>query len=245
MLNLPFEGPRLPRRARETDNPRIGVIGGTGDEGYGLALRWAKHGYEVIIGSRDSEKAQQAAGKIQSIIGRNTRVSGLVNKEAAAKADIVVLTVPFAALSDTIKSIKQSLRPGQIVVNVTVPLETAVGGSATRTIGVWDGSATELASRLLPKEVKLVSAFNNVSAELLNDLSKNVECDVLICGGDQDTKKVVMELARSIPGVRGLDAGPLENSRTVEQLTALLVSLNIRYAVKTAGLRITGVGSKP
>lgn len=169
----------------------------------------------------------------------------MVNTEVAAKADIVVVTVPFTGLSDTIKSIKQSLRPGQIVVNVTVPLETAIGGSATRTIGIWDGSAGELASRLLPKEIKLVSAFNNVSAELLNDLSKNVECDVLICGGDPETKKVVMELARSIPGVRGLDAGPLENSRTVEQLTALLVSLNIRHGVNTAGLRITGVSPKP
>lgn len=221
------------------------MIGGTGDEGYGLALRWAKHGYEVIIGSRDPERARQAASKIQSIVGRNARVSGLVNTEVAAKTDIVVVTVPFTGLSDTIKSIKQSLRPGQIVVNVTVPLETAIGGSATRTIGTWDGSAGELASRLLPKDVKLVSAFNNVSAEMLNDLSKNVECDVLICGGDPETKKVIMELARSIPGVRGLDAGPLENSRTVEQLTALLVSLNIRHGVKTAGLRITGVSPKP
>lgn len=221
------------------------MIGGTGDEGYGLALRWASHGYEVLIGSRDPEKARQAASKIQSVVGRNSRVSGLANQEVASKADIVVLAVPFTGLSDTIKSIKQALRPGQIVVNVTVPLETAVGGSATRTIGVWDGSAGELASRLVPKEVKVVSAFNNVSAEMLNDVSKNVDCDVLICGGDPDTKRSVMELARSIPGVRGLDAGPLENSRTVEQITALLVSLNIRHGVRTAGLRITGVSPNP
>ena len=226
------------------NNVKIGVIGGTGDEGYGLALRWAKHGYEVIIGSRDPEKARQAATRIQNAVGKDSRVSGLVNVEVAGKADILVVTVPFVALNDTIKSIKQSLRPGQIVVNVTVPLETSVGGSATRTVGLWDGSAGELASRLLPKEVKLVSAFNNVSAELLNDLSKNVDCDVLICGGDAETKRIVMELAHSIPGVRGFDAGPLENSRTVEQLTALLVSLNIRHGVKTAGLRITGVRAK-
>ncbi len=220
------------------------MIGGTGDEGYGLALRWAKQGYEVVIGSRDAAKARSAANKIRDAAGRNSRVTGLVNPEAASKADVVVVTVPFAALIDTIKSIRSSLRPGQIVVNVTVPLETAVGGSATRTVEVWDGSAGGLASRLLPKEVRMVSAFNNVSAEMLNDLSREVDCDVLVCGGDAEAKKTVIDLARAIPGVRALDAGPLENSRIVEQLTALLVSLNIRYGVKTAGLRITGVQSK-
>jgi 8-hydroxy-5-deazaflavin:NADPH oxidoreductase len=220
------------------------VIGGTGDEGYGLALRWARHGFEVVIGSRDPEKAKAAANRIQNTAGKDSRVSGTVNPEAAKVADVVVVTVPFMALMDTIKSIKTSLRPGQILVNVTVPLETAVGGSATRTVQVWDGSAGELASRLLPKEVRLVSAFNNVSAEMLNDLTKNVDCDVLICGGDADAKKTVMDLAKAIPGVRGLDAGPIENSRTIEQLTALLVSLNIRHGVKSAGLRITGVQPK-
>ncbi len=197
-----------------------------------------------MIGSRDPEKAKTAATKIQNTSGKNSRVSGLVNTEAASKADVVVITVPFAALNDTLKSIKPSLKPGQIVVNVTVPLETAVGGSATRTVQVWDGSAGELALRLLPKEIKLVSAFNNVSAEMLNDLSRDVDCDVLVCGGDADAKRIVMDLARAIPGVRGFDAGPIENSRTIEQLTALLVSLNVRHGVKTAGLRITGVQSK-
>jgi 8-hydroxy-5-deazaflavin:NADPH oxidoreductase len=197
-----------------------------------------------VVGSRDPEKAKAAANKIQNTVGRDSRVSGLVNPEAAKLADVVVVTVPFMALIDTIKSIKPSLRTGQIVVNVTVPLETAVGGSATRTVLVWDGSAGELASRLLPKEVRLVSAFNNVSAEILNDLTKSVDCDVLICGGDDDAKKAVMELARAIPGVRGIDAGSIANSRTIEQLTALLVSLNIRHGVKGAGLRITGVQPK-
>jgi 8-hydroxy-5-deazaflavin:NADPH oxidoreductase len=154
---------------------------------------------------------------------------------------VVVVTVPFVALYDTVKTIKPSLRPGQIVVNVTVPLETAIGGSAVRTVEVWDGSAAELAARLLPKEVKLVTAFNNVSAELLNDLSKNVECDVLVCGNDSEAKKTVLSLVKAISGARGFDAGSIENSRTIEQLTALLVSLNIRHSVKTGGLRITGM----
>ncbi len=126
---------------------------------------------------------------------------------------------------------------------MTVPLETAVGGSATRTLQVWDGSAGEFTSRFLPKGTKLVSAFNNISAEALNDMSKQVECDVLLCGDDADAKKVVLDLAKAIPGVHGIDAGPLINSRTIEQLTALLVSLNIRYGVKSAGLRITGLPS--
>jgi 8-hydroxy-5-deazaflavin:NADPH oxidoreductase len=209
-----------------------------------LALRWAKHGYEVVIGSRDPERAKTAASRILNAVGSSAKVSGLVNPEATMQADIVVVTVPFMALYDTMKAIKPSLRPGQIVINVTVPLETAVGGTATRTIEVWDGSAGELALRLLPKEVKLVTAFNNVSAEALNDLSKNVDCDVLVCGADADTRKTVIELARAIPGVQGVDAGPIENSRTIEQLTALLVSLNIRHGVKSAGLRITGLQSK-
>jgi 8-hydroxy-5-deazaflavin:NADPH oxidoreductase len=146
-------------------------------------------------------------------------------------------------MPDTIKSLKSSIKPGQIVVNVTVPLETAVGGSATRTLGIWDGSAGEFASRFLPKGTKLVSAFNNLSAESLNDLSKQVDCDVLVCGDDVDAKKSVLGLAKAIPGVHGIDAGPLSNSRTIEQLTALLVSLNIRYGVKAAGLRVTGLPS--
>lgn len=223
---------------------KIAVVGGTGDEGYGLALRWAKHGYEVIVGSRDPERAKSAAIKIQQTVGSSSKVSGLTNPDATSKADIVVVTVPFTALSDTLKSIKGSLKPGQIVVNVTVPLETAVGGSATRTVQPWDGSAGELAARILPKETRLVSAFNNVSAEMLNDLTRNVDCDVLVCGGDSATKNTVLGLAQAIPGVRGVDAGPLENSRTVEQITALLVSLNIRYAVKSSGLRITGLQQK-
>lgn len=220
------------------------MVGGTGDEGYGLALKWAHHGYEVIIGSRTADRAQGAAQNIQKAVGKNAKVHGLVNQEAVSEADIVVVTVPFGALVDTLKTLRPVFKPGQLVVNVTVPLETAVGGRPTRTLGVWDGSGGELASRLLPKGVRLVSAFNNVSADLLNDASGVVDCDVLICGDDEEAKKIVFELARAIPGVRGLDAGPLENSRTIEQLTALLVSLNIRYGVKNAGLRITGVKPK-
>ena len=168
-------------------------------------------------------------------------MSGLSNENAVSQSDIVVVTVPFAALIDTLKTVKPNLRPGQILVNVSVPLETAVGGRATRTIQTWAGSAAELATMVVPKTVNVVTAFNNVSAELLKDPGKQVECDVLVCSDDDNAKRVVLDLVKGIGGARGFDGGALENSRTVEQLTALLVSLNIRYKVKSAGFRITGI----
>lgn len=164
-----------------------------------------------------------------------------MNDAAVAKSDVVVLSVPFGGVVETLKAVRASLRPEQIVVNLTVPLETSVGGRATHTLAVWAGSAAELVADMVPKNVKVVTAFNNVSAELLHDLSRDVECDILVCGNDDDAKKVVFDLVRALPGARAVDAGPLENSRTVEQLTALLVSLNIRYRVKNAGIRITGI----
>lgn len=184
-----------------------------------------------------------AAESILRTTGATSNVIGLLNEDATAKADVVVVTVPFSGLGETLKTVRPSLRIGQIVVNVTVPLETAIGGKPTHTLGVWAGSAGELAAAMVPKGVKVVSAFNNVSAELLTDITRPVECDILVCGTDDDAKQVVMELARDIPGARPLDAGSLENSRIIEQLTALLVSLNIRHGVKTAGLRITGINS--
>ncbi len=164
-----------------------------------------------------------------------------MNDSAAREADVLVVSVPFSGLLETLRTIKPSLRPGQIVVNVTVPLETTVGGRATRTIGLWEGSAGELVASMVPRGVRVVSAFNNVGSELLNDLSKDVDCDILICGNDDEAKKVVFDLVKALPGARSVDAGPLENSRTVEQLTALLVSLNIRFGVRSAGIRITGI----
>lgn len=220
------------------------MVGGTGDEGYGLALRWAKHGYEVIIGSRALDRATSAADNIRKSVGGNTHVSGMVNNEAVAKADIVVIAVPFAAVSETIKALKPSFREGQLVINLTVPLETAIGGRPTRTINIWDGSAGELCARVLPKNVKLVSAFNNVSAHQLNELSKPLDCDVLVCGDDDEAKKTVSELVKAIPGLRYLDTGRLENSRTIEQITSLLVSLNIKYGINNAGVKITGITTR-
>src|SRR5712664_1033431 len=198
-------------------------------------------GHQVIIGSRSLDRAAEAAKVIAQTAGRPVRVSGLTNENAVSQADVIVITVPFAALVETLRTVKTKLRPGQVLVNVSVPLETAVGGRATRTIGVWAGSAGELAASVVPNTVSVVTAFNNVSAELLKDPSKPVDCDVLVCSDDENAKKIVLDLVKGIAGARGFDAGRLENSRTVEQLTALLVSLNIRYKVKNAGLRVTGI----
>ncbi len=206
-----------------------------------MALRWAAAGYQVIIGSRSIDRAQSVAQLITKTAGPNSKVSGMLNDQAAAAAEVVVVTVPFAALMDTLKAVKASLTPSKILVNVTVPLETAIGGKPTRTLGLWGGSAGEMVSNSVPKGISVVTAFNNVSAEPLSDLAKKVECDVLICGDDRDAKKIVMELVTAIPGARGIDAGPLENSRTVEQITALLVGMNIRYGVHSAGFRVTGI----
>jgi NADPH-dependent F420 reductase len=168
-------------------------------------------------------------------------VSGLTNENAVLQADIVVVTVPFAALIDTLRTVKPNFKPGQVLVNVSVPLETAIGGRATQTIGTWAGSAAELAASMVPSTVSVVTAFNNVSAELLKDPTKPVDCDVLVCSDNENAKKVVLDLVKSIGGARGFDAGRLQNSRIIEQITALLVSLNIRYKVTSSGLRITGI----
>ena len=217
------------------------MLGGAGEEGFGLALRWAIAGYQVFVGSRNPDRATEAAKTIAQTAGRPVRVSGLSNENAVSQADVIVVTVPFAALIDTLRTVKPRFRPGQVLVNVSVPLETAVGGRATRTVGVWAGSAGELAASVVPNTVSVVTAFNNVSAELLKNPSKTVDCDVLVCSNDENAKKIVLDLVKGIVGARGFDAGALENSRTIEQVTALLVSLNIRYKVKSAGLRITGV----
>ncbi len=155
------------------------MLGGAGEEGFGLALRWAIAGYQVFVGSRSPDRAVEAAKTIAQTARRPVRVSGLSNENAVSHADVIVVTVPFAALVETLRTVKPKFRPGQILVNVSVPLETAVGGRATRTVGVWAGSAGELAASVVPNTVGVVTAFNNVSAELLKDLSKPVDCDVL------------------------------------------------------------------
>ena len=161
---------------------------------------------------------------------------------ACAAGEIVILTVPFAAHTETLKQLKPSFRPGQILVDTTVPLATSVGGKPTRTLGVWQGSAAQQAAELVSEGVRVVAAFHNVSAELLKAAAP-IECDVIVCGDDKNAAREIRNLARKIPGIRAIDGGKLENARIVEQITALLIGLNIRHKGRS-GLRITGLPSQ-
>jgi NADPH-dependent F420 reductase len=166
-------------------------------------------------------------------------VSGDENSAACAAANIVVLTVPFEAQAETLKHLKPALRPGQILVDTTVPLAASVGGRPTRTLGVWQGSAAQQAQELVPEGVVVVAAFHNVSSELLNG-DGPIDCDVIVCGDDKEAGTKIRQLARKIRGVRAIDGGKLENARIVEQITALLIGLNIRHKGHS-GIRVTGL----
>lgn len=220
----------------------IAVLGGTGAEGFGLALRWVRAGETVIIGSRDENRAREAAAKIQAIVGSGAKVSGQENIAACESTDIVVLTVPFEGHSALLKQIKSAIRPASIVIDTTVPLAASVGGRATRTLGIWEGSAAQQAAELLPQGVSVVAAFHNTSADILNS-DAAVDCDVIVCSDDPEAIKTVRTLASKIPGVRAIDGGKLENARILEQITALLIGLNIRHKGHS-GIRITGLPEK-
>jgi 8-hydroxy-5-deazaflavin:NADPH oxidoreductase len=228
------------------DAETVAIIGGTGDQGMGLALRWAKAGRHVVIGSRVKERAMAAAEKVQSLIGADahageSHVEGLENTEAVARAPLVVLTVPFEAHATTLAALKERFRPGQTLVDCTVPLESAVGGSPSRLLGVWAGSAAEQAARQVPADVAVVAAFHNASANTLQNLSEPIECDVIVCGDDGAARRSLAPWVEAIPNCRYVDGGRLENARIVESLTALLVGINRRYKVRSAGIRLTGV----
>ncbi len=218
----------------------IAIVGGTGPLGLGLASRWARAGETIIIGSRDVARAQQAAEGIRSQSEPSVHVTGAANADAVAAAEVVVLTVPFEGQAALLKGLKSSFRPGTVVIDATVPLAASVGGRATRTLGVWQGSAAQQAAELLPDHVKLAAAFHSVSAELLQG-EESIDCDVLVCTDHAEAREVAWELAEKIPGVRAINAGALENARIVEQITALLITLNIKHKVHSAGLRITGL----
>jgi len=217
----------------------IAVLGGTGPQGTGLAVRWARAGEQVIIGSRDAVRAHEAAEKIRQRAGGRANVSGMENAAACGASDLLVLTVPFEGQAELLKQLKASMRPGSILIDTTVPLAASVGGRASRTLGVWQGSAAQQTAELVPQGVSVVAAFQNVSAEVLNRDDK-VDCDVIVCSDDPAATNAAIELATKIPGVRAIDGGKLENARIVEQITALLVALNIRHKGH-GGVRITGL----
>jgi NADPH-dependent F420 reductase len=217
----------------------IAIIGGTGPAGMGLAQRWARAGETIIIGSRDAQRAQQTAAAIQQKVGSAANVSGMENSAACAAVDILMLTVPFEGQAALLKQLKPAITEGSILIDATVPLAASVGGRASRTLGVWQGSAAQQTAELVPKEVSVVAAFHNLSAELLNG-DAALDCDVIVCSDDPDAAQLTRDLAAKIPGVRAIDGGKLENARIVEQITALLVGMNIRHKGH-AGIRITGL----
>lgn len=217
----------------------IPIIGGTGALGYGLALRWARESADVVIGSRSAERAIEAAGRVTDTVP-GASVEGLPNDEAARRGTIVFVCVPFRAQSETYNNLRDVLEDGQLVVDCTSPVAAAVSGRATRSLGVWQGSAAQQAQEMVPDGLTVVSALHSVSAPRLADLESDLDEDVLICGDRRADKARVAALVEQIPGLRAVNAGALETARIVEQLTPLLISVNARYKTR-AGIRITGL----
>jgi hypothetical protein len=217
----------------------IPIVGGTGALGFGLALRLARAEQEVVIGSRDEGRAEEAAARIRERVS-NARVAGRENAEAARLGEIVFLTVPFRAQSENLTNLKCALREGQILVDATVPLAAAISGKATRLLGVPQGSAAEQAQEMVPDGVTVVSALHTVDAATLGDLDEPLDQDVLICGDRKEPKRRVAELIGLIEGLRPVNAGALETARFAEALTPLLISVNIRNK-SHAGVQLTGL----
>lgn len=218
----------------------ISVIGGTGEEGFGLTLRLARAGKHVIIGSRSAEKGAGRAADAVRILGGDADVEGTTNEEAAERGDVVFVTVPYAGQADIYRAIKDHVAEGKIVVDCTSPLATAVGGRAWHVIRPWHGSAAEQAKAILPKGVRMVAAFHTVSGDQLQDLERPMDSDVFVCGSDAEAKAVVGELIDAIPNLRWVDAGDLTMARIAETMTALLISVNRTYKIHDAGFRVTG-----
>lgn len=217
------------------------IVGATGALGFGLALRLGREGVPIVIGSRQSGRAREAAARAEQLVPGGA-FAGLANAEAVTQAPVVILSVPFRSQSETLTNLKSALKEGQLLVDATVPLAAAVSGKATRTLGVWQGSAAQQAQEMAPDGVRVVSAFHTVSASHLSDLEQELDEDVLICGDGREDKSKVAELVKLVPGLRPVDCGPLELARIVEPLTALIISINARHKTQ-AGIRVTGLPS--
>ena len=213
---------------------KIAILGGTGEQGPGLALRWALAGEEVVIGSRQKEKGERVATELNAELGRDL-LRGTDNVEAAAAADVVFITVPYSAHVKTLETVRAQVQ-GKIFVDVSVPLDP---DNARRVVMPEAGSATEEAKQILGDGVQVVCALQNISAHLLRDANATIDCDVLICG-DKDARPVVVELVRKL-GINPIDVGPLAAASLIEPITALLIRLNIKNKAHSAGIRITGL----
>jgi 8-hydroxy-5-deazaflavin:NADPH oxidoreductase len=213
----------------------IGIVGGTGRQGTGLALRWAISGEDVIIGSRSRERAELIAAELNAELG-DASIRAMENRQAAASADLVVLTVPYSAHLHTLEILKAHLQ-GKILIDVSVPLDPE---NPRRLKSPPPGSAVEEAQVVLGPATKVVGAFQNISAHVLGDPGRPVDCDVLVCGDDADARKTVMSLVNRM-GLYAIDVGPAESARAVEGLTPILIRLNIRHKVKGSGIHLTGL----
>lgn len=213
----------------------IGIIGGTGKEGKGLAYRWAKAGYKILIGSRDPKKAEAAAENLKGILSPEYCIEGVANAEAASFSDIVVLTVPYSAHIETLAALKAELA-GKILIDVTVPI---VPPKVTRVQMPPEGSAAQQAQAILGPQTRVACAFQNISYEhLMSD--EAIECDVLVCGNGKFVRDIVIDLVRKA-GLVAWDAGPLDNAVVVEGLTSILIGINRQFGCDSAGIKITGV----
>ena len=217
----------------------VPIIGGTGALGFGLALRLARAGTRVVIGSRDAGRAAEAAERVRAQV-EDASVEGLENPDAARSGPIVLMCVPFRNQSENLANLKGVLQPGQILVDATVPLAAAVSGRATRLLGVPQGSAAQQAAEMVPDGVEVVSALHTVSATTLGELDHELDEDVLVAGNSTEAKQRVAELIARIPGLRPVNAGRLEAAKMIEGLTPLLIGVNSRYKTH-AGVRITGL----
>jgi 8-hydroxy-5-deazaflavin:NADPH oxidoreductase len=215
----------------------VSIIGASGALGFGLAVRLARAGCAVTIGSRDADRAEQASLRARALVP-DSLVAGLTNEIAAARNELVILSVPFRSQSETLSNLRDVLRPGQVVIDATVPLAAAVGGKATRVLGVPQGSAAQQAQEMVPDGVAVLSALHTVSAALLRDLGQKIEEDVLICGDRRADKRRAADLIGSIDGLRCVDCGRLEMARVTESMTALMISVNARYKTH-AGVQLT------
>jgi 8-hydroxy-5-deazaflavin:NADPH oxidoreductase len=219
----------------------VAVIGGTGAEGFGLALRLAKAGHDVTIGSRDAGRGAESAAEASGLTG--VTLAGTDNASAAAAPGtdgVVAVTVPYAGQAEIYRSIKAAVASGGVVLDATSPLATAVGGRPWQVLRPWHGSASEQAQAILGEGPRVVAGFHTIAAEGLRALDHEIDSDVLLCADDPEAKARVGTLIDGIPGMRWVDCGRLEMARVAEPLTALLVSINRTYKVKDSGFRIVG-----
>lgn len=225
-----------------SDPAQVTIVGASGALGFGLAVRLARTGVPIVIGSRDASRAAEAAERAATQVP-DGQFTGLANEEAASASETVVLSVPFRSQSETLNNLKEVLRAGQLLIDATVPLAAAVGGKATRMLGVPQGSAAQQAAEMAPEGVRVVSALHTVSAASLTDLEHPLDQDVLICGDKRADKTEAAALFERVEGLRCVDCGRLEMSRTTEALTALLIGVNARYKVH-AGITLSGLPEK-